>query len=91
MSSKTYLLLFIIFLNPIQALACGTWIFEDLESEKNIRFKISGIELVNHSGPDPEFMQASRETAFFSQGDRLRLKKDDLRFSRYVGVLKDGR
>ncbi len=91
MRFKVFLLLAISFAPAIPVLACGAWTFQDLESERRYTFKVSGIELVDDSRPDPEFMQASRDIAFFSQGDRVRLKGDSLRYSRKVGKTDDGK
>jgi hypothetical protein len=61
-----------------------------MESEKSYTFKVSGIELVDQSRPDPEFMQASQDAAFFAQGDRVRLRGETLRYSRLAGKTDSG-
>lgn len=89
---KLFIPLFILsFLVSEFSFACGSWTFKDLEIGKKIRFKISGVELIDDQRPDPEFMQTSKEAAFFTHGDRVRLKGKELRLSKYIGEQKNGK
>lgn len=67
------------------ALACGSWLLEDLEAKRSFRFKINGIELVDPHNRDPEFMQTGKKGAHFISGDRFVVAGDTiqlLKFSR---------
>ncbi len=72
-------------------MACGSWQYEDVDSQQRFRFKQSGVELINEKGSDPKFMQSGRDKAFFTQGDRLRLKNGTIFLSKLTGKTSAGR
>jgi len=63
-----------------QSFACGTWILEDMQSQRKIRFKKFGVEWIDAKRPDPEFMNSGKDSAFLIQGHRLDYANMQLRY-----------